>query len=92
MEWNLSQQERHKLITTHKKERDGRTRDRIKAVLLYDKGYSYHQIAEILLLDDETIRRHIDDYISKQKLETKNGGSQSSLSEEQAAKINSTPF
>lgn len=87
MEWKLLQQERNKLIALHKRERDKRRCDRIKAVLLYDKGYNYQQIAEILLLDDETIRRHIDDYISKQKLATKNGGSQSNLSEDQAAKL-----
>lgn len=41
------------------KERDKRLCDRIKAVLAYDDGYSYAEISRILLLDDETIRRHI---------------------------------
>ena len=34
----------------HKAEHDGRIRDRIKAVLLHDKGWTYKQIAEALLI------------------------------------------
>jgi len=63
MENILTSKERQNLISRHRKERDGRIRDRIKAVLLSDKGYSNTKIAEILLLDDETIRRHIEDYL-----------------------------
>lgn len=58
----LTNQERSNLILLHRKERNGKIRDRIKAVLAYDEGYNYSEIAKILLLDDETIRRHIDDY------------------------------
>lgn len=75
----LTPAERKKLIKSHRKERDGRVRDRIKAVLAYDDGYSYSEIARILLLDDETIRRHIKDYFSEKKLSTDNGGSDSNL-------------
>ncbi len=56
MERRLTIQERFELKIPHKKERDGRVRDRIKAVLAYDDGYNYSEIAKILLLDDETIR------------------------------------
>ena len=79
MDRRLTPDERKNLIASHKKERVKRVCDRIKAVLLYDKGYNYTQIAEILLLDDETIRRHVDDYFSIQKLISKNGGSQSEI-------------
>jgi len=75
----LTAQERASLAIQHKSERDGRIRDRIKAVLLYDKGYSYTKIAEILLLDDETVRRHVNDYVIKKKLAPKNGGSVSRM-------------
>lgn len=81
MEEILTSKEREQLIKRHRQERDGRVRDRIKAVLAYDDGYNYSEIAKILLLDDETIRRHIEDYLSKQKLNPENGGSQSYLSE-----------
>ncbi len=54
--------------------------DRIKAVLLYDKGWSYEEIVEALLLSKEAIRKHLRDYQKFNKLETANGGSTSKLS------------
>lgn len=87
MEWKLTEQERKNLIASHKKERDKRICDRIKAVLLYDRGYSYTEIAEILLLDDETVRRHIYDYKKIQKLAPQNGGSQSYLNEAETLEL-----
>jgi len=84
MSKQLTTQERTELVIQHKSERDGRIRDRIKAVLLHDKGYSYTKIAEILLLDDETVRRHVNDYIIKKKLAPKNGGSVSRMSLKQS--------
>jgi transposase len=87
MERQLTSAERNTLIASHKKERDRRVCDRIKATLLYDKGYTYSKIAEILLLDDETVRRHIEDYFSKYKLSPYNGGSQSYLSETQTVEL-----
>ena len=83
----LTTQEREKLITRHRKERDKRICDRIKAVLAFDDGYSYTEIAHILLLDDETIRRHIDDYIREQKLSTANGGSSGKLSDRETREL-----
>ncbi len=79
MERRLTIQERFELKIRHKKERDGRVRDRIKAVLAYDDGYNYSEIAKILLLDDETIHRHIEDYWDKKKLSPENGGSTGKL-------------
>lgn len=83
----LNSQERSELLTRHKKERDGRIRDRIKAVLAYDDGYSYSEIAHILLLDDETIRRHVDDYLRENKLSTANGGSQGKLNDTEVQEL-----
>ena len=87
MERKLSTKERAHLIACHRKERDGKIRDRIKAVLAYDDEYSYTEIARILLLDDETIRRHIKDYFDKNKLAPENGGSESYLSEAEVMKL-----
>ena len=87
MERKLSAKERQDLIARHRKERDGKIRDRIKAVLAYDDGYSYSEIARLLLLDDETIRRHIKDYFDKNKLAPENGGSESYLNEAESLKL-----
>lgn len=83
----LTLQERHALIQRHRKERDGRVRDRIKAVLAYDEGYNYSEIARILLLDDETIRRYIEDYRKEKKLNTASGGSDSKLNENETREL-----
>jgi transposase len=83
----LSKEIRNNLIAEHRKERNGKIRDRIKAVLAYDDGYSYSEIAKILLLDDETIRRHIEDYYSYNKLDIASGGSQSKLTKIEAEKL-----
>lgn len=87
MEKKLTAREREKLILRHRNGRDKRVCDRIKAVLAYNDGYSYSEIARLLLLDDETIRRHIDDYEKEKKLNTTNGGSSSNLSDKESAKL-----
>lgn len=87
MEKILTSREREKLIQRHRQERDGRVRDRIKAVLAYDDGYSHSEIARILLLDDETIRRHIGDYLREKKLDTANGGSDSKLTDRETREL-----
>ena len=87
IERKLSSQERSTLISRHRKERDKRLCDRIKAVLAHDEGYSYSEIARILLLDDETIRRHIKDYFEKNKLAPENGGSASYLNEAESLQL-----
>lgn len=83
MERKLTARERAELQIRHKKERDKRLCDRIKAVLAYDDGYSYSEIARLLLLDDETIRRHIEGYFEKNKLRPDNGGSVGYLTSEE---------
>lgn len=54
----LPQSERDSLKALHRKERDKKICDRIKAILLLDKGWSYDRIATALLLDSDTIRRY----------------------------------
>lgn len=76
-----------KLLSLHKSSKDKRECDRIKAILAYNDGYSYSEIAKILLIDDETVRRHINDYVSKQKTTTHNGGSERLLNESQQTEL-----
>jgi DeoR/GlpR family transcriptional regulator of sugar metabolism len=83
----LNEEEKKNLRILHRKERDGKKRDRIKVVLLSNEGWSITLIAEALLLDDETIRRHISDYQTSKKLNITSGGSEESLSPNQAKNL-----
>ena len=80
----LTDKERDRLKTQHRMERDGRIRDRIKAVLLRDKGWSFQQIADALLLSDDAVRNHVQDYVNTHKLKPENGGSKERLSLKQS--------
>lgn len=53
------------LRTTHRTIKDKRLADRIKAIMLLNKGLSYTQIAEILMLDEITLRRYEKQYKAK---------------------------
>ncbi len=55
----LTSEKRLSLIRDHKLEKDGRKRDRMKFLLLYNDGWSYAQIAKVLLLDDQTLRNYL---------------------------------
>src|SRR3990170_9120906 len=83
----LSDAERAQLKAQHKRERDGKVRDRIKAVLLYDKGWSIGTIAEALFLSEDAIREHITEYKDSKKLKPENGGSTEKLSIEQSVQL-----
>lgn len=75
----LTEIEKVELKDQHRGERDRRICDRIKAVLLYDKGYNVIEISDILLLSHECIRKHLIDYHNNHKLKPGNGGSYSKL-------------
>ena len=83
----LEPEQRQRLLVSHRGERDRRVADRIKAVLLRDDGYSYEQIAEVLFLSDEAIRKHIDDFVRENKLKPENGGSEARLNVEQTVEL-----
>ncbi|MDR0727975.1 MAG: hypothetical protein LBF26_03770 [Puniceicoccales bacterium] len=64
----LTAEERKDLRKMHHGEKNRRVADRIKPVLMADAGWSYRDIAEALLLDDETISCHVREYRSGKKL------------------------
>jgi hypothetical protein len=64
----LTDEERASLHQQHKKKRDGRVRDRIKAVLLRDKGWTWMQISDALLLSEEMLRFHLKEFHASRKL------------------------
>lgn len=54
----LTALERQEMIRAHKRTRDSRVSDRMKAILLLDQGWSYERIAQALFLDDQSIRNY----------------------------------
>jgi len=83
----LTDEERTSLQQQHRKERDGRVRDRIKAVLLRDKGWTWMQIAEALLLSEGALRLHLKEFQASRKLKPANGGSKEKLSDQQSRQL-----
>jgi len=83
----LSNEQQVNLEHLHANTRDGRVRDRIKAVLLRSEGWSTPMIAQALRLHETSIVRHINDYLKKEKLKPENGGSNSYLSRIQTEKL-----
>jgi len=80
---NLTPEQKVDLEALHDASRDKRVCDRIKAVLLRSEGWSTAMIAQALRLHETSIVRHIDDFVSKNKLAPENGGSQPHLNQEQ---------
>jgi transposase len=76
---NLSSKEKSSLEKRHKKERDGRVRDRIKAVLLYSEGWQQREIAQALRIGADTVHEHLSSYTREGNLCPSNGGSFSKL-------------
>ncbi|GHU18803.1 hypothetical protein FACS189472_07650 [Alphaproteobacteria bacterium] len=83
----LTQEEELELKQRHRTEKDRRTADRIKAVLMSNTGWSYREISKVLLLDEETVSKHVDEYRSDKKLSIVVGGSESKLSAEQSSEL-----
>jgi transposase len=61
----LGTDKRVQLIVAHRRQQDKGIADRIKTILLLDKGLTYVDIAEVLFLDDSTLRRYYDTYMAK---------------------------
>ena len=83
----LTKEQKVELEYRHDKARDGRVRDRIKAVLLCSEGWSTTMIAQALRLHETTIIRHINDDLKHDKLKPANGGSTGYLSSMNAKKV-----
>jgi transposase len=71
----LNASERSDLIVRHKVERDKRIADRLKAVLLYDDGWTPPRIASALFIHEKTIREHLQHYRENQDLTLHHKGS-----------------
>lgn len=71
----------------HKASKDSRVRDRIRCVLLSSDGWNAAMIARSQLIDETTVRRHLNDWFNDEKLKPENGGSDSHLSEVQTSEL-----
>lgn len=83
----LSDDQKKDLELRHRYEDDGRIRDRIKAVLLKSEGWKNKAIAQALRIHEETVRQHLTDWSSDEKLKSENGGSYSKLDEAQTRSL-----
>jgi len=61
----LSEEQIRVLRHTHRSVKDKKVADRIKAILSLNAGFSYGQIATILLLDEVTLRRYVQQFQAK---------------------------
>lgn len=55
----LTKDQVNELRQAHRSVKDKKLADRIKALILLNNGYSYSHVAEVLLLDEVTIRRYV---------------------------------
>lgn len=66
MQWtmkiSLADSQKQELEIQHDKTRNGRVRDRIKAVLLAFEGWSSAMISQALRIHETTVLRHLKDY------------------------------
>jgi transposase len=64
----LTEEEKRDLKALHKVINDQKQCDRIKAILLLDKGYTGREVSEILLLDEDTITNWKQRFVIKTSL------------------------
>ena len=87
MNIQLTKEQKIKLEAQHKRERNSKICDRIKAVLLSSEGWSQFQIAQALRIHETTVTSHLKDYLDNNKLRNKSGGSISKLTVEQSKEL-----
>ena len=84
MDIELNDQRKNELEKRHRVERDGRVRDRIKAVLLKSEGWTNEAIAQALRIHSDTVADHLQVWMKTERLKPENGGSMSKLTAQQA--------
>lgn len=89
----LSQDEIQELRYAHKsalKNRDGRLAYKINAVILLGSGWTFEEVAEALLFDNETLRSYVNHYVTggiPALIKNNYKGSNPKLSEDQIQKL-----
>ena len=82
----ITEEEKSHLDELHHHTKDGKERDRIKAILLRSEGWTVPMISQALRLHQTTIIRHINEYHDG-KLKNESGGSESKLNESQTEEL-----
>ncbi|MEW5694195.1 MAG: helix-turn-helix domain-containing protein [Candidatus Hydrogenedentota bacterium] len=67
MQIELTEKEKAELRRYHRTIKDGKKRDRIKAILLLDEGYSVTEISHILLIEENTVKSLSSNYAKNGK-------------------------
>lgn len=86
MKFVLTDKEREKIKQLHRKCTVRRYADKLKALLLLDKGFSCIEVGEILLLDDDTVRKYRGQYINlgvESLLDDNNNGRSAKLTDDE---------
>jgi len=87
MKIKLTETQKFYLEQQHRVEPNSDISDRIKAILLANKGWTQKHIAEALLIHETTVWGHLNDYLRTQKLNNNSGGSTSKLDETQTQEL-----
>ncbi|MGY0407938.1 MAG: hypothetical protein ACWIPJ_06240, partial [Polaribacter sp.] len=61
----LSQEERNEIKVLHRACKQRKHADKLKAILMLADGFSCVEVGEVLLLDDDTIRKYRNSYLNK---------------------------
>jgi transposase len=85
-EIKLTVEEKAELELRHKRNRDKKESDRIKAILLRSESWTIAMISQALRIHESTVAQHIEDY-QKGKLKIESGGSSSLLDEKQSREL-----
>jgi len=87
----LTPQEQEEIKRLHRSCRERKYADKLKALLLLDKGFSCVEVGEMLLLDDDTIRKYREQYLNlgaESLLQDNNRGRASYLNSKQLELLN----
>ena len=91
MKLALTENEVQELKTLHRSERDGKKRDRIKAILMFSTGYTAVEIGKVLLIDENTVSGWKSRYLNRKSthewLVTQCIGYQGKLSKDQERQV-----
>ncbi len=86
MNFTLTQNEQEKIKQLHRNCSERKFADKLKSLLLLDKGFSCVEVREILFLDDDTVRKYRSQYLiqgTESMLADKNKGTSPRLNEYQ---------